>query len=127
MSVPVELDDLAAAMEHFGWAYLLTVDDGGRPHVVAVSPSWDGDALVLHGGRRTTVNAAARPQVSLCFPPADPDGYSLIVDADATVAEDRIRLVPTTAVLHRPPTPGSAASPTGCASDCLPVTSLPTA
>jgi hypothetical protein len=122
MSVPVDLGDLAAAMQRYGWAYLLTVNDDDRPHSVAVSPAWDGDELVVAGGRRTTTNVATRPKVSLCFPPADPDDYSLIVDADGAVTAGEIRLSPTAAVLHRPPTPGAPASPTGCASDCRPVT-----
>lgn len=126
MSIPVEIADLRLALEEFGWAYLLTVRDDQRPHVVAVSPVWDGDELVAAVGGGTARNATARPQVSLCYPPSPPDGYSLIVDGTATAGErdgeQVVRFAPTTAVKHRPAPDGFEGSPTGCASDCVPVT-----
>ena len=80
MSIPVAIDDLAAATEEFGWAYLLTVRDDLRPHIVAVTPAWDGSHLVMDVGRGTARNAVARSSISLCYPPVEDGGYSLIVD-----------------------------------------------
>jgi len=125
MSIPVEIVDLRAALDDYGWAYLLTVRDDERPHAVAVTPTWDADELVAAVGGGTARNAAARPQVSLCYPPSAADGYSLIVDGTATVVDDDgtnvLRFAPATAVKHRPAPDGFAGSPSGCASDCLPV------
>lgn len=122
MSIPVAIDDLAAATGEYGWAYLLTVRDDLRPHIVAVDPTWDGDHLVIDVGRGTARNAAARSSISLCYPPVEDGGYSLIVDGDATVISDAsVRFAPTGAVLHRPVTPGFGESSTGCGNDCEPV------
>ena len=125
MSVSVKLPDLRSATDDYGWAYLLTSGDD-RPHVVAVTPVWDGEELRFTVGRGSARNAGARPAVTLCYPPLEPGGYSLIVDGDAAVVGDdapSIRLTPTGAVLHRPAAPGSAVGTTGCASDCLPLDS----
>lgn len=125
MSIPVELDALRATTEEYGWAYLLTVRDDLRAHVVAVSPVWAGSTLSMTVGRGTAHNAAERSAVSLCYPPPDPDGYSLIVDGVATVDrsddENVVSFAPTGAVLHRPAPEGFTGSATGCANDCLPV------
>lgn len=123
MSVPVEVADLQAKTAEYGWAYLLTVGEDGRPHVVAVSPTWDGDRLAMDVGRGTAANAAARSSVVLCFPPVEPDGYSLIVDGTARVGERRVAFEPSGAVLHRPAPPGFTGSATGCGNDCEPVSS----
>jgi hypothetical protein len=124
MSIPVELEGLAAAIaERTAAPFLLTSDQQGRPHAVSAVLSWDGPCLVGGCGRSSGRNAALHPGVSLLWPPDEPGGYSLIVDADAEVEGDgddrRIRLTPTHAVLHRPaanPEPGS-----DCAHDCAPV------
>lgn len=124
MSIPVPLERLRAAIDERGaGAYLLTVSDDGRPHAVHVPTHWEGDALAAEAGRRTTANAAARPQVSLLYPVRSADDYSLIVDGTAAVTTDRetTRLVitPTKAVLHRPaavPDPTAA-----CPADCVPL------
>jgi hypothetical protein len=122
MSIPVSIEDLAAATAEYGWAYLLTVRDDLRPHIVAVNPAWDGDRLVIGVGRGTARNATDRPSISLCYPPADDGGYSLIVDGTAEVGDDQsIRFEPTGAVLHRPAASGLAGSATGCGNDCEPV------
>jgi hypothetical protein len=123
MSIPVELDDLAAAIDDYGWAYVLTVGDDQRAHIVAASPRWTSERLVFSGGRRTAANATARPNISLCYPPPDPSGYSLIVDGTASIDGQVIEFAPTGAVLHRPARDGFTGSPTGCDSDCAPVNS----
>jgi hypothetical protein len=122
MSIPVAIDDLAAAVGEYTWAYLLTVGDDLRPHIVAVAPDWDGEHLVMDVGTRTAGNAAARRSISLCYPPIVEGGYSLIVDGDASAdGGNTVRFAPTGAVLHRPAPDGFTGSPTGCASDCEPV------
>jgi len=122
MSIPVAIDDLASATGEYGWAYLLTVRDDLRPQIVAVAPAWDGDRLVMDVGRGTARNAAARSSISLCYPPVEGGGYSLIIDGEATVGgEATVRFAPTGAVLHRPAPDGFSGSATGCGNDCEPV------
>ncbi len=124
MSIPVAIDDLAAATVDYGWAYLLTVRDDLRPHIVAVTPTWDDGDLVMDVGRGTSRNAGERPSITLCYPPVDDGGYSLIIDGTAASADadtGSIRFVPTGAVLHRPAAPGFGGSATGCGNDCEPV------
>ena len=43
VSIAVDLDDLPGQTAEFRWAYLLTVRDDQRPHVVAVTPAWQGE------------------------------------------------------------------------------------
>lgn len=123
MSIPVAIEDLAAATGEYGWAYLLTVRDDLRPHIVAVTPTWHGDQLVMSVGRGTARNAAARTAISLCYPPAADGGYSLIVDGTAAGdGESTVRFAPSGAVLHRPAPDGfTADSNAGCGNDCGPV------
>lgn len=123
MSIPVAVADLRVKLDEFDYAYVLTVRDDARPHVVSTRPGWDGDDMVMSLGRGSTANAAARSSISLCFPPADADGYSLIVDGTAQVADEVVRFTPTGAVLHRPAPDGFEGGPTECGNDCLPVDS----
>lgn len=114
MSIQVDLQELrAVASGQAPFAYLLTVSDDGSPHATAISPRIGEGTVELDGGRRSCANASARNNVSLLWPPATPDDYSLIVDGDATVDGETIRIVPTRAVRHRP-APGGG-------SDCAPV------
>ncbi len=122
MSIPVAIADLAAATDEYRWAYLLTVRDDLRPHVVAVTPGWDGDLLKMSVGRGTARNAAERPSISLCYPPVVDGGYSLIIDGTAAVDDEAtVRFTPSGAVLHRPAPDGFSGSATGCGNDCEPV------
>ena len=125
MSIPVAIPDLQAATAERGWAYLLTVRADLRPHVVAVDPTWTGDAMAMEVGHGTARNAEERPAVTLCYPPVEPDGYSLIVDGTARFDEsaqgERLLFTPGTAVLHRPAPSRSGGSATGCGNDCEPV------
>lgn len=108
MSVAVPIPELFDQVGAWGWCYLLTVSDDGRPHLVALRPQVvdDGDGGRLRfdaGGGRACRNATARPSVSLVFPPAEhADGFSLVVDGDAVVDDGSVDVVPTWAVLHRP-------------------------
>jgi hypothetical protein len=122
MSIPVAIADLATATGEYSWAYLLTVRDDLRPHVVAVTPVWNGNELEMSVGRGTARNAAARSATSLCYPPVTDGGYSLIVDGIAAVdGEATVRFAPSGAVLHRPAPDTVPGSTTGCGSDCEPV------
>lgn len=124
----VDLQALADALADYPYAYLITVDDGYRAHTVTVEPQLRGATLDigLIGGR-TRNNLAQRADVTLLWPPAEPGGYSLIVDGSAEVTEAgaetaRLTVVPTRALLHRDADSPDAAK--GCLHDCV-VFSLP--
>jgi hypothetical protein len=103
MSVKVELGELGATLAGYGFAYLVTVGEQGRAHVLAVSPTLAAEGLVVEGvGRHSQANAADRPEVTLVWPPAEPSGYSLLVDGSASVDGSTITVRPAKAVLHRP-------------------------
>jgi hypothetical protein len=104
VSITVALDALRARVEEFGpVAFLLTVGEGARPHVVSVGVEWDADRLVAGAGRTTAANVGRQPAVSLLWPAAG--DYALIVDGAAAV-ETRdggavVVIEPSRAVLHR--------------------------
>ena len=106
MSIEVPIPELAETVQRYDFAYVVTVSDSGRPHLVAVRPSVSGDELTVSVGRTSLANATARPEVTLVFPPVETGGFSLVVDA--TVASGTgstsasMRLTATWAVLHRP-------------------------
>lgn len=109
MSIEVPLDELFGRIRGWGFGYLLTVSDDGRPHLLALRPdivrAEDGTERLRFdaGGGRACRNADARPNISIVFPPVDhSDGYSLVVDGDATVDGSLVDVDPTWAVLHRP-------------------------
>ena len=119
MSVKVELDELAARLDEYGFAYLVTVSDAGAAHVIAVTPRLTADGVVADAlGRHSIANATAHPEVTMVWPPTQAGGYSLIVDGTATVGDEAITLSPTKAVLHRP-APGADGTRVG--NDCQPV------
>jgi hypothetical protein len=122
MSIPVEISDLRTALADFSSGYLMTTTDG-RVKVVTVDPSYDGGALLVAGpGRGTVANLAANAAVTLVFPPAEPKGYTLLVDGTGTVDGDDVRVEPATAVLHRPRSHADGPlPPDGCGHDCAPV------
>lgn len=117
------LGRLRAEIVRFGAApYLLTTGEDGRPHAVAVSYDWAGDALIVRTGRRSAANVAARPRVSLLWAPIEAGGYSLIVDGEAALdpREGTVRIQPTRGVLHRAAQPGMPAGGS-CTADCVPL------
>lgn len=120
MSIPVELRSLADVIARYRFAYLMTTSDKGPPHAVQVAVALQGGDLVVNGpGRRTRANALARPAVGLVWPPQSETDYSLIVDGQAAVTDESLRITPTRAVLHRP-SPSSALKEAGsCGSDCV--------
>lgn len=128
MSVPVPVEELADAVTKFGpVTYLLTTGDDQRPHATHAVVTVAGNELSCGLGRRTARNAAARPNVSVLWPPVEEGGYSLIVDGEITVSgtpgEDAVGTVKVaSAILHRPatgePAPSGAAD---CDADCVEV------
>ena len=114
MSIKVELDEVrAVAAEQAPFAYLLTVSDDQSAHAVAITPNIGTASITCDAGNRTCANARSRPNVSLLWPPATPDDYSLIVDGRASVDGSTVTITAERAVRHRP-APGGG-------SDCAPV------
>jgi hypothetical protein len=125
MSKTLPIEHLRTESARFGTRpYLLTQGPGGRPHAVAVSIEWQNDRIITSTGTQSTANVAARPLLSLLWPPIEAVGYSLIVDGDGCVIGDgsdaRISISPTRGVLHRP---GKLATSEAriCGSDCIPL------
>jgi hypothetical protein len=104
VSVQIPIPELFEQIEGWGPGYLLTGSADGRPHLIALRPVVDGDALQFDaGGGRACRNATDRPEVTVLFPPhAGSNGFSLVVDGDAAVVGDRVVVRPTRALLHRP-------------------------
>ena len=119
MSKPVDMQVLAKTVSEYGFAYLITIADGDRIHTSPVQPALSGDRLVVPApSSRVRQNTGQRPKVSLVWPPAEPNGYSLIVDGAAELEGDDLRVVPSRAILHRPEilTPPDGDS---CVADCI--------
>jgi hypothetical protein len=123
MSIPVDVADLARALEEFGAGYLLTVSADATVKVVTVEPAvTDGVLVVTSPGKGTLANLAGHTAVTLVFPPPAPRGFTLLVDGTAEVAGDDVRVAPTGAVLHRPASHADGPpAPDGCGHDCAPV------
>lgn len=108
VSIAVPIPELFEQLDRWGWCYLLTVSDDDRPHLLALWPTMIGTGDERHlrfdaGGGRACRNASARPSVTVVFPPAEhADGYSLVVDGQASVHGAIVDVLPTWAVLHRP-------------------------
>jgi hypothetical protein len=119
----VDLTGLPDRIDEYGpAAYLVTVGEGGAPHVVSVTVERAGTTLRLATGNTSRRNASVNPVVTLLWP-AGPDGqYSLLVDGRAAAgaragADGQLEIEPTSAILHRV---ASGHGPT-----CLPVTPTP--
>jgi hypothetical protein len=109
MSVKVELEDLQARLAEYGpVAFLVTVGDDSRPHVVSVRVQLDDGELVTGAGRTTAGNIGARPDATLLWPSPPGGDYGLIVDGPARVRDadgegegQEALIEPVRAVLHR--------------------------
>ena len=122
MSTPVEPPSLAQTIGRYRFAYLMSINDDGSPHAVAVSVGMEGDVPVIPAiGSRTRGNVLARPVIGLVWPPQSIDEYSLIVDGQASVTGEGLRIKPTRAVLHRPAPSVAPKAPGACGSDCVPL------
>lgn len=120
MSIKVDLDELASALNDFSFAYLITVSSDHRAHAIAVQPVLAGGVFDLGvPGATTSRNLEQQAGVTLVWPPREPGGYSLIVDGTGTVGAT-LTVTPERAVLHRPAT-DAPAGPTGCPHDCVPL------
>jgi hypothetical protein len=107
VSIAISLDALATEVARWSFAYLATVGDDGRPHLLALRPAvLDATTPVLRfdaGGGRACRNATARPLVAVMFPPAaHSDGYSLVLDGVGAVDGPHVDVTVTSALLHRP-------------------------
>ena len=104
MTIPVDVADLPQRLTEFGRGYLLT-SSAGRVKAVSVRAVPDAAGLLVPApGRGSLANVAANPEVTLLFPPLDDPGLTLLVDGAAAVEGDDVRVVPASAVLHRPAT-----------------------
>ncbi|MFM2183004.1 MAG: hypothetical protein RJB61_1298 [Actinomycetota bacterium] len=101
MSIIVGIPELAAAVAHRPWGYLLTVGPDLRVHALAVAAVYEGGRFEIAAGRSTCSNAMERPEVTMVFPPLEEGGMSLIVDGTAEVEGAAVLVTPTGAVLHR--------------------------
>ncbi|ANS77692.1 pyridoxamine 5'-phosphate oxidase-related, FMN-binding [Serinicoccus hydrothermalis] len=121
MSIVVDLEELGEALGRHPTAYLLLSGED-RPHVGEVEVTMRADVLVVDRPGRTALRTVpARPQVTLLLPPAQVDGYTLIVDGEAALVGDELHVEPSHAVLHRRPRPDSPPSATDCGNDCQPL------
>lgn len=121
MSIEVTPQQLAQTLMRYRFAYLVTVGNDARAHVLAVTTTLvnDDTLRVTDLGRTTRANIAAQPSVTLVWPPADPSDYSLIVDGVGSMRDEELAVAPTRAVLHRPAPPQAHPTGDGCESDCL--------
>jgi hypothetical protein len=121
MSIKVDLDQLAATLAGYPLGYLITVSDDHRAHTVAVDARLDEGVLdVGTVGNSTRRNIGGHPDATLLWPPAEPGGYSLIVDGRGELTDEHLRVIPQRAVLHRPAQPNTVPA-SGCGDDCVPL------
>jgi hypothetical protein len=114
------MENLEDAIARFRFAYLMTIGDKGPPHAVLVAASLQGGNVIVDGvGSRTRSNVLARPAVGLIWPPQSAADYSLIVDGEAVMIGESMRITPTRAVLHRPRPSPEPQRPGSCAADCV--------
>jgi hypothetical protein len=84
VSRPVSFADVRRRVLEFGErANLVTVTPEGLPHVVSAVVRVDGERLVIRVGPRTHTNLAARPSLTLTWPPRGDGEYLLILDGQA--------------------------------------------
>lgn len=117
----MDMEKLATQVADYGFAYLITLGENGRIHTSAVTPVVDGHTLTVAApSDRVRANTSARPTISLVWPPAEAEGYSLILDGDARADAGTLTITPTRAILHRP-APRSIPAPdaSSCSSDCV--------
>ena len=121
MSISVDPGQLEAELERYGYsAFLLTVRDDETSHVAHMTFRFDQGNLRCPISRSAARNVEQRPKVVVLWPPHEPDGYSMIVDADCIVDENELCVTPTSGVLHRPANP-SIQEGDDCEGDCAPL------
>lgn len=103
MSIPVDVARLGEALTDFGSGYLLTVSPRARVKALTVDVRAEGALLLAMGpSPGSGANLAANPAVTLVFPPAQPHGFTLIVDGTGRAVGDDFEITPESAILHRP-------------------------
>jgi hypothetical protein len=104
MTIAVPLDHLAATLERFGSAVLVSLPQDTWPRVLTVDPFLDGDEIVVPSPHEICLPFIQKNHlVTLMWPPLQQHGYALIVDGWGTVSGGDVRIKPDHAVLHRPP------------------------
>ncbi|MCH1868175.1 hypothetical protein [Nocardioides sp. CFH 31398] len=106
MSPAVDLGDLDRAVAQHLPGYLVTVSRRGRVRTSSVEPRVeDGQVVVDGAGPGLLSDLRAHRDVTFILPPAEPDGFTLLVDAVADRRRDlppgQVRLTPSSVVLHR--------------------------
>lgn len=112
MSIEVPVDEVPNVVARCGWCFVVTSGPSGS-HVLSLSPTWStsGEAMFSVASRRLSSNIEVSGAATLVFPPfaaGELEGYSLIVDASASMTESdtgNLCCHPTRAVWHRPPPP----------------------
>lgn len=99
--------ELPAEIVSRGAGYLLSSVMDSRPHAAhlrfEVAAADDQVELRAKAGRTARANCEQRPAVTMLWPSVEPDGYSLIVDGEARIADDEhVVITAVSAVLHRP-------------------------
>ena len=108
----------------------MTVTSDAAPHCGTATVTWgaaDAELTVAPVPRTWAETAGPRP-VSLLWPPAEPGGYSLIVDGTGAYVQagdgPALTMTVTRAVLYRRgPAPADRTSP--CGNDCRPLIAEP--
>lgn len=107
MSIKVELQDLAAAIEGMPTtAFLLTTNDDFSPHPANVNVKFADGRFTASAGRRSCRNCGQRATVTLLWANKGERAMSLLVDGVATVAsadDGVVHIEPTSAIWHRHP------------------------
>lgn len=106
MSIRIEPTQLSESLVGRDFAYLLT-SGVERAHVVALRCEVSGDRVTVSGvGRSASANIGAQPRVTLVWPPTTVDvehrEYSIVADGVATIDGERVEIVITNGVFHRP-------------------------
>jgi hypothetical protein len=102
----VEPAEIADQLARRPYAFVLTNSDD-RVHVVALRPQVTGATIEFDRiGRSTASDIERNPLVTIVWPgsegPAEYDAYSLIADGRGEIVNGVLRVVMSTAVLHRP-------------------------
>jgi len=128
MAQPVEITDVAQGVAEFGpLATLVTVTEGGAPHVGSVLVAVDDGHLAVSVGSRTRANIRSNHAVTLAWLPDHAD-YQLIVDGNAVTSDEptddglfAVRIDVERGILHR------VAGRTEAGPSCVPLTHRSTA
>ena len=103
MTILVPLEQLAATLEHFASASLVTLTADTWPKIHTVDPVVDGDALrVVSPAPSVYRNVATNPLVTLIWQPTVHHGHTLLVDGWAVTDGEALRIRIDHAMLHRP-------------------------